>query len=158
MFPRVLQLQSLGFSMLHPSNAHGASSLIPFQRKKQQKISTTPPPFSRESSIGSSPVVDPFIAISVACLHLIVHLSSTLATHHTFHPTSSTVRDPRGWWCSPSPSSQPRELMLRLDDALCTNIHYIDSSAKNKPTSCNSNLPFVLKKKIGIRLFTALSY
>lgn len=122
-FPRVLQMQSQGFSMLHPSDAHCASSLLPFQNKKQQKISTTPPPFSRESSIGKYPVVDYFIATSVTSFHLIVCLSSTLATQRTFHPASSAVRDPRGWWCSPRPSSQPRELMLKLDAASYTNIH-----------------------------------
>lgn len=157
-FPRVFQVQSQGFSMLHPSYAHCAFNLLPFQCKKQQKISSTACPFSRESSIGKNPAMDPFIFTLGAGFHLTVCLSSTLAPHHTFHPTSSTVRGPRGWWCSPRPRSQPRKLTLRLDDALCTSTHYIDSSAKNKPTSFNSNLPLVLKKNLmDIRLFTGLS-
>lgn len=143
-FSIVLQVWSQSFSMYQPSNAHCASSLLPFQCKMQLKISTLYPPFPMRLLLVKS--------CSWSCYsHICCHFSSnSMSVHHFGYPSFVTPhikhlqRPTLRWWCSPSPSSQLRKLGFRLEDALCMSTHYIDSNTKSKPTFFNSNLTFVL--------------
>lgn len=84
-FSIVLQVWSQSFSMYQPSNAHCASSLLPFQCKMQLKISTLYPLFPMRLLLVKS---CSWSCYSHSCCHF---SSNSMSVHHFGYPSFVTT-------------------------------------------------------------------